>query len=64
MSRASPSDDSNYGFDNITAGGLWPALLERYRAAAQKISRPAIGGSIKSPGGDTILEDKTSYSLG
>jgi len=50
-----PSDDSSYGFDNITVGGLSPTLLERYLAAAQKISRLAIGGPIKSPGGDTIV---------
>jgi mono/diheme cytochrome c family protein len=50
-----PSDDSSYGFDNITVGGLSPTLLERYLAAAQKISRLAIGGQIRSPGGDTIV---------
>src|SRR5712692_6341167 len=50
-----PSDDSSYGFDNITVGGLSPTLLERYLATAQKISRLAMGGSVRSPGGDTIV---------
>src|SRR5204863_2723894 len=50
-----PKDDASYGFDNITVGGLSPTLLERYLAAAQKISRLAIGGPIRSPGGDTIV---------
>src|SRR5262245_53239195 len=39
-----PPDDASYGFDNI-AGVLKisPTLLERYLAAAQKISRAAVG---------------------
>jgi hypothetical protein len=39
-----PADDASYGFDNI-AGVLKvsPTLLERYLAAAQKISRLAVG---------------------
>jgi mono/diheme cytochrome c family protein len=39
-----PPDDSSYGFDNI-ADVLWisPSHLERYVAAARKISRQAIG---------------------
>jgi hypothetical protein len=39
-----PADDSSYGFDNI-ADALWisPAHLERYMAAAKKISRQAVG---------------------
>jgi hypothetical protein len=39
-----PPDDASYGFDNI-AGVLKmsPTLLERYLAAAQKISRTAVG---------------------
>ncbi len=43
-----PADDASYGFDNM-ADTLWlsPTLLERYLAAAQKVSRLAIGdGSI------------------
>ncbi len=50
-----PSDDSSLGFDNITVGGLPPVLLERYLSAAQQISRLAIGSSVRSPGGETIL---------
>jgi hypothetical protein len=39
-----PADDSSYGFDNI-ADVLWvsPTLLDRYLAAARKISRLAVG---------------------
>ena len=49
-----PSDDSSYGFDNITVGTLPPTLLERYLSAARKISHLAIGSPVRSPGGDTI----------
>jgi len=49
-----PSDDSSYGFDNVTVGDLPPTLLDRYVSAAEKISRAAVGRSTKSPGGDTI----------
>jgi cytochrome c551/c552 len=39
-----PADDSSEGFDNIAeALGVSPALLERYVAAATKISRLAVG---------------------
>ncbi len=54
VSSLLPSDDSSHGFDNVTVGELSPTLLERYLSAAQKISRLAIGGSVRSPGGDTI----------
>ena len=50
-----PTDESSYGFDNITVGELSPTLLERYLAAARKISRLAIGGQVRSPSGETIL---------
>src|SRR5258708_5550942 len=50
-----PSDDSSFGFDNITVGELSPTLLERYLTAARKISRLAIGGAVRSPSGETIL---------
>ena len=45
-----PPDDASYGFDNI-AGVLKmsPTLLERYLAAAQKISRMAVGTLPPSP---------------
>ncbi len=44
MSEMLPADDSSYGFDNI-AGVLKisPTLLERYLAAAEKVSRLAVG---------------------
>jgi mono/diheme cytochrome c family protein len=50
-----PTDESSFGFDNITVGELSPTLLERYLAAARKISRLAIGSPARSPGGETIL---------
>src|SRR5262245_12313915 len=45
-----PADDASYGFDNI-AGVLKmsPTLMERYLAAAQKISRTAVGLPPSSP---------------
>ena len=49
-----PSDQSSHGFDNVTVGDLSPTLLDRYISAAQKISRRAVGGSRRSPGGDII----------
>jgi hypothetical protein len=50
-----PTDESSFGFDNITVGELSPTLLERYLAAARKISRLAIGSPARAPGGETIL---------
>jgi hypothetical protein len=55
VSSLLPSDDSSHGFDNVTVGELSPTLLERYLAAARKISRLAVGTPVRSPGGDTIL---------
>jgi hypothetical protein len=55
VSALLPGDDSSHGFDNVTVGELSPMLLERYLAAAQKISRLAVGSPVRSPGGDTIL---------
>lgn len=49
-----PSDEASHGFDNVTVGELSPTLLDRYITAAQKISRLAVGGATRSPGGDTI----------
>src|SRR5687768_12812730 len=48
-----PPDDASYGFDNI-AGVLKmsPTLLERYLAAAQKISRTAVGTAPPAPNVD------------
>ena len=50
-----PSDESSFGFDNITVGELSPTLLERYLSAARKISRLAVGTPVRSPSGETIL---------
>ena len=49
-----PADEASHGFDNVTVGELSPTLLDRYITAAQKISRLAVGGAQRSPGGDTI----------
>jgi hypothetical protein len=49
-----PADEASHGFDNVTVGDLSPTLLDRYLTAAQKISRLAVGGARRSPGGDTI----------
>lgn len=38
-----PADEPSHGFDNITVEELSPVLLNRYVAAAQKISRLAMG---------------------
>src|SRR5215831_17277767 len=50
-----PKDDANYGFDNVSVGGLSPTLLERYLSAAQKISRLAIGSPVRTPGSNVTL---------
>ena len=50
-----PPDESSFGFDNIMVGELSPTLLDRYLAAARKVSRLAVGSPVRSPGGDTIL---------
>src|SRR5689334_3224915 len=55
VSSLLPKDDSSHGFDNITVGELSPTLLDRYLAAARKISRLAIGVPVRAPGGDVIL---------
>jgi len=49
-----PADEASHGFDNVTLGNLSPTLLERYVTAAQRISRLAVGGTQRVPGGDTI----------
>ena len=55
VSSLLPKDETSQGFDNITVADLSPTLLERYLAAARKISRLAVGSPVPSPGGDTIL---------
>jgi mono/diheme cytochrome c family protein len=50
-----PADDSSYGFDNM-AGVLKmsPTLMDRYLAAAQKISRLAVGTAPPFPNVDSV----------
>src|SRR5262249_17850262 len=56
IERMLPADDASYGFDNI-AGilGISPTHLERYLAAAQKISRAAIGDVTMAPYGEAAV---------
>ena len=50
-----PPDDAAYGFDNIAdALGVSPVLLERYLAAAGKISSLAVGDPGLGPAGETF----------
>ncbi len=49
-----PADELSHGFDNVTVGELSPLLLNRYLSAAQRISRIAVGGHQRSPGGTTV----------
>lgn len=49
-----PKDDASHGFDNVGAGTLSPTLLNRYLAAAEKISRLALGTPQRAPGGETF----------
>src|ERR1019366_989888 len=54
VSTLLPSDDSSEGFDNIAAAlGVSPALLERYVAAATKVSRLAVGDPGTTPTTET-----------
>jgi hypothetical protein len=44
VSRLLPADETSHGFDNIAGTlGLTPALLDRYLAAARRVSRLAVG---------------------
>ena len=49
VSELLPKDDASYGFDNVNLTNLSPTLMERYLAAAQKISRLAVGTPLNSP---------------
>jgi mono/diheme cytochrome c family protein len=49
-----PADESGHGFDNVTVGDLSATLLNRYIAAAQKISRLAVGSAQSALQSDTI----------
>src|SRR6266705_3129522 len=51
-----PADDSAYGFDNIAdALGVSSVLLERYVAAAGRISALAVGDPDVAPGSETFV---------
>jgi hypothetical protein len=50
-----PKDDASHGFDNVGVGELSPTLLERYLAAAQKVSRLAVGRPLPSPGSYIVV---------
>ena len=45
-----PRDDAAFGFDNVGVVELSPTLMERYLAAAQQISRLALGSMAIAPG--------------
>jgi len=49
-----PNDEPSHGFDTVTVTDLSPTLLDRTIAAAEKISRLAVGRAGRSPGGDTF----------
>ena len=49
-----PRDDASYGFDNVGLVELSPTLMERYLAAAQKISRLAVGSAAIVPGSRVV----------
>jgi hypothetical protein len=55
VSALLPKDDVSHGFDNVSNGELSPTLLERYLAAAQKVSRAAIGGALPSPASHVVV---------
>ena len=55
VSSLLPKDDVSHGFDNVGVGGFSPTLLERYLAAAQKVSRLAVGSPVPSPASHTVL---------
>ena len=50
-----PRDDASYGFDNVGAVNLSPALLERYLSAAGKVSRLAVGSAAPAPGSRVVV---------
>jgi mono/diheme cytochrome c family protein len=55
VSSLLPRDDASHGFDNVSNGELSPTLLERYLAAAQKVSRAAVGGALPSPASHVVV---------
>jgi mono/diheme cytochrome c family protein len=50
-----PKEDASHGFDSVNVAGLSPTLLERYLDAAQKISRLAVGSSVRTPGNHVVV---------
>jgi len=50
-----PKDDASHGFDNVSNVDLPPTLLERYLAAAQKVSRAAVGSPLPSPASHVVI---------
>ncbi len=50
-----PRDDSSFGFDNVNTGTISPTLMERYLAAAQKISRLAVGSRLPAPRSRVVI---------
>jgi hypothetical protein len=54
VSRWLPADESSHGFDNITVTDLSPTLMSRYVAAAQEISRLAVGGTGRVAAAETF----------
>ena len=56
ISAMLPADDVSYGFDNIAGvQRMSPTLMERYLAAAQKISSAAVGASPRAATTETFL---------
>ena len=56
VSAMLPADDVSYGFDNIAGvQRMSPTLMERYLAAAQKISSVAVGASERALTTETFL---------
>jgi mono/diheme cytochrome c family protein len=56
VSAMLPADDVSYGFDNIAGvQRMSPTLMERYLAAAQKISSVAVGASARAATTDTFI---------
>jgi Protein of unknown function (DUF1592)/Protein of unknown function (DUF1588)/Protein of unknown function (DUF1585)/Protein of unknown function (DUF1587)/Protein of unknown function (DUF1595)/Planctomycete cytochrome C len=49
-----PKDDASYGFDNVSAVGLSPTLVERYLTAAQKVATLAMGSPVPAPGSRVV----------
>jgi hypothetical protein len=49
-----PADQTSHGFDNVTVTDLSPTHLNRYIAAAEKISQLAVGSAPSEPRGETF----------